>query len=344
MHIVLALVIATLGVNHQFLEGFDPEQIVDGDYAVDGITGRFLHKAMVGTWTVTRDGKVLGTGTFERGAGDWTSFYPDGKKLAEGRFANNRATGTWTFFHPSGHVAAIGELVHGTRDGRWTFFYDDAAQTPISIGRFANGVVAGTWRHFDAHGKLLARAGSAPHRANLISITPGKDGVTHEMHGGMPASLERLDGYYLHSERLYVDQDRTIYDADGHKLDEVDGTWYASDCHWSAKRKRAAHAGDITTVHILMLEHRDDDTTCGDPQPLSPARGRSIDATLVAETAVRAPNPAFARQYRNAEKQLDGINGDDLASVLAGNMEWPHVDGLIRAVYATLPGYRAARE
>ncbi len=120
---------------------------------------------------------------------------------------------------------------------------------------------------------LLALAGTAHAHGRVHD-----EAVVHDVHVTGDA---RLDGYYLGDELVYVDETRTIHDADGNLLIEVDGNWYAADCHWSAKRKRAAHAGDVTTAHALQLNHADE--TCGDPHPVGEAREHAIEAVLAAE-------------------------------------------------------------
>ncbi|HEY5938534.1 MAG TPA: hypothetical protein VIU61_27975, partial [Kofleriaceae bacterium] len=132
---------------------------IDGAYDENGMTGTFRNNVMEGAWTMTnKDGVVVGKGTMKHGAGPWTSFHPDGKaKLAEGRYADNRAHGAWKFFHASGNLAAEGRFVAGRRDGAWRFFHDTPRKTPIAIGKFGRGgSVRGTWQHFDATGAIIA--------------------------------------------------------------------------------------------------------------------------------------------------------------------------------------------
>src|SRR6185295_7847656 len=96
-------------------------------------------------WTRTDDqGHVLGRGHFDHGAATWTSFYADGKKLAEGAFANSQPSGTWKLYHPSGNLAATGRLKRGARDGNWRFYYDTPDKTRIAEGAFAGADLTGT--------------------------------------------------------------------------------------------------------------------------------------------------------------------------------------------------------
>lgn len=305
--------------------------------------GAFDHHLMTGAWTVTVDGKILGAGTFARGAGTWTSSYPDGQKRATGAFAHNHATGTWRFFHPSGRVAAEGAFADGKRDGAWTFYYDTPEHRVLSRGRFAQGAITGVWHHYDADGTLLATANGIG-EGLLVTITPGATGIVHERHGGIPAEEARLDGYYAHGERIFVDETGAMHDAAGEKLErDARGAWTAADCHWSAKRKRLAQNTDIVTVHAMLMADRAED--CEAPHPLAAARAQTIDGILAAAKAVRAPAPPFvqdlARSYTSAA--TPDVNDADLASIIAGHMtwymEWPFIDGMFDDVFATLPGY-----
>jgi len=353
------------GPDVQHVEGWllmaedgQPIPIEDGTFerkdGVGTLTGRFANQRMTGKWTrVAGEGKVIGAGVFTRGAGRWRSTFLDGTRMAEGAYANNLPQGRWRFFHPSGRIAAEGSFAKGRRHGAWRFFHDTKQATPIAAGRFAHGAVAGTWRHFDQAGKLLASARHAPERSSgsdggryadglLLSITPGTNDVTHEVHEGIPAEDVRLDGFYLGNERIYQQEDGTIYDATGSQLEHAGGTWQSSDCRWSRARKRAASAGDITTVHVLLL--RDAHAECSNPRPVAAARAKRIEMMLATLGTVRSPTPAFVRAYLgDSDGSYDRRRDGDLASVLAAHMtwymEWPHIDELFVAVYGTLPGY-----
>ncbi|MCW5808699.1 MAG: hypothetical protein KIT31_40490 [Deltaproteobacteria bacterium] len=365
------------GPDVSFLDGFDPKTVKDGPFTRthEGVTvtGAFAKKKMTGTWTVTDDKKkVIGTGTFKDGAGAWRGSYPSGAKLAEGNYADNHAVGAWKYFHESGALAAEGTFSKkGLRDGAWRFYYDAKPQTPISAGAFSAGFLTGVWKHYDANGKALASANHAPKRSTadfyndglFLSVAPGKDGITHEMHGGIPADGYRLDGYYQGDDRLFVREDGTTYDGEGRRLTLDKGVWHAADCKWSSKRKRAAAAGDLVTVSILLLNERNDSEAahekCGKPAPVPAARAKKIDAFVKATSNVRAPTPAFVKAYLTTPSDADAAdadevaatlpkrNSDDLAVVLASHMtwymEWPHVDGAFRAAFRTMPGYHRDR-
>ncbi|MEO8699494.1 MAG: hypothetical protein ABI867_05595 [Kofleriaceae bacterium] len=278
-------------------------KIADGPYKdtyEHGETaGAFANARMTGEWMRTMHGVVVGKGTFVAGAGTWHSYYPDGKLMGEGAFAANVPTGAWTLYHQSGNVAAVGRFANGDRTGTWRFFYDTAKRTPIAIGAFGvNGGVEGTWKHYDPAGTLIATSfeqgpGWPYDGVTLLAIRPGADRVKHDIHRHGGVDGRKLHGLYLGREKLYVELDDRIHDADGNRLSKQWGAWFAADCQWSAKRKRIAHAGDITSLHALL---RNDRRACGEPRQLSEARGRRIDATLHALTAARQPTADFVKQ------------------------------------------------
>ncbi len=328
----------------------------DGPYRDNGMTGVISHRKMEGAW-VMRDsnGIVRGSGTFHRGNGAWTSFYDNGTKMAEGKFAHNAPTGAWKLFHDSGHLAAEGHFRGGVRTGTWRFYYDDAAKTPIAIGEFSGtGYVEGTWKHFDARGALLAT--SQPDEvpsswrqkgqmfwstANRIDVAPLGNGITHRIHAGfIDGDRHRLDELATADgrERVFLRYDTNdIFDASGHKLVQVDGGWRADDCEWNAARKHAARDGALARLHGLIYADTDDTCTKGALVPA--ARAARLTQLEDSMTEVRAASPDFVQALALG----DDAKVKDLTDVLAANMtldiEWPHVDGQFIQVFKTLPGY-----
>jgi hypothetical protein len=269
---------------------------------------------MEGAWTRTdRKGHVLGKGQLKAGAGTWHSFYPDGKRLADGAYAASLPHGAWTLYHPSGNVAAEGGFARGERHGAWRFYYDAPGKPPIAAGAFDKGSITGRWEHFDRAGKLAAVSSDATPASwkytaggHLLDVMPGADGVRHVVHyGNIMASDWRLDGFFLGGERLYVQgqghygSDWT-FDAGGHLLTKQNGAWLAADCGWSEKRKTVARNGDVTTLHGLLYQDAAGESpkepACGTKQAVPADRGARLDKLLAARTAVRTPSPAFVKE------------------------------------------------
>jgi hypothetical protein len=372
-------------------------QPADGAWNRLGAHGTFRHRKMEGAWTVTTDdGKVVGSGTLVHGAGAWTSFYPDGKRMATGPYVDNRAHGAWQIFHPSGNLAAEGKFARGARTGAWRFYYDTADRTPIATGSFDRaGAVTGTWQHYDPTGAVFATSRTetpAQFRVDdnvrvdgglgyLLDLRAAAGAVHHVIHEGTVGQVtQRLDLYSGADERVYVESTfggELTFDADGHLLVHGDAGWQASDCHWSAARRRLARREQLAPLHgQLYAEARkragasgkdfdgsqgaEEDAVklaprCDAPVALDAARAARLDAVLATRAQVGVITPAFVRaavlgdeaeavptadedEYQAAKRAMAG----DLGRVLAENMtmyvEWPHIDGRFVALFATMAG------
>jgi hypothetical protein len=339
----------------------------DGHYHVvkRGVTtdGAFAGTQMVGAWKRTREGAVLGTGTFKRGSGVWTSFRANGTKLAEGPFARSHPDGKWRFYHPSGRVAAIGRMRAGSRDGTWTFFYDTETHGTLSVGRFRRGETLGTWRHFDEDGALVATSGGRAWASLSLTVEPASDGVRREIHQGIPAEGYRLVGFYKGNDRLYVDEAGAMFDGRSKRIEKTDAGWFEHSCDWKQSTRAAAKAGDATRLHAKLMAGQDSDCRSV-AKPLGGKRARRYEALLASPSIAHGeipvfdidPAPAKPAAATAAEPDDADDDGDDagvdagandmafyLASTMTWYIEWPHVDGTFMAVYDTLPGYALDR-
>lgn len=311
----------------------------DGLYrGKDGARGRFGGGNMEGKWTRARNGKIVGEGSFMRGAGRWRSIYPSGKRLAEGPYVANRPHGRWRFFHESGALAAEGAFNDGRRHGRWRFYYDGARRVGvgalskppstrrgsgsgagplIATGRFIHGSTSGLWRHFDARGRLIATSREdMPKQWKLglafsLDVRPGKSGIRHRVHqGSFTATHQRLDMIVSRdgSERLYVDIfENKMWDARGHRLyarTASDGnvTWTAERCTWSPALRRHARRGELARVHAELYDRHE---TCQKARPIPAARARKLQRMTAAVRAIRAQAPGFVRRLALAETSPD---------------------------------------
>jgi len=218
-------------------------------------------------------------------SGTWTSRYPNGQRLAEGHFVDKRPQGGWRFFHPSGNLAAIGSFAGGVRDGRWTFFHDNRQQARMATGSFLGGTLVDGWRHFDESGRLIGRSRPASPvsfggAGYLVHVMAGQEAGRHWVHRADIAGMKhRLDFLADGTEQIYVKDgdEHEAYDKGGHKVSRVDGKWISSDCHWNRMQRMAATAGDVVTVHGLMLERPG---TCDAGAAVSASRGKHLDAMM----------------------------------------------------------------
>jgi hypothetical protein len=172
-----------------------------------------------------------------------------------------------------------------------------------------------------------------------------------------------MDGLFAGNDKLYVNQDGEMYDGvTAQALVKTEtGSWIRRACAWPEKRKAAARSGDVWKLHEMLRRDPDDDCN-GRAVKVSKARAKRIEKLLAARMDAHAPIPAFdidpqppvvtteeaddttSTDPTDApELHVDGLP-DDFATYLTDSMTWyvefPHVDGSFRAVYATLPGYR----
>jgi hypothetical protein len=318
---------------------------------------------------------LLGRGQFHRGRGHWVSFYPSGARLAEGNYVDDAPGGPWRFYHESGALAAEGRFANGQRTGPWRFYYDEQRPTPIAIGRFTStGYVAGRWRHYDANGELLATSreetpASWHHKGQLfwsvgylVDVVPTSDGIVHQIHQGaidgeqlrleMIATPDRREQLYAREHRGDAETSSIggeldgldVYDRTGAHLVKDGESWRADPCGWSAARRRAS-AGNVVTLHGLLDQGSQygspsDEPACAPGPRVDPARAARISALVAKLAEVRAASPAFLERLVLDDS---GDNARDLTQVIASTMaldiEWPHVDGRFIRVYQTLPGY-----
>jgi hypothetical protein len=300
----------------------------DGVYNVDAVTGTGTLKKrhMEGPWKVIDEsGATVGSGVMRRGRGAWTSFYPDGSKRAEGRYAHDAAEGTWRIYHPSGNLAAEGRFESGVRVGTWRLYHDTKGAPLLARGRFGeDGSVVGRWKHFDAEGALVATTWEeTPMQWNdrTLSTTGGlgysiavvpKNGFVERHHIGMPHAREvhttmlaKGDDKLLSFE---VEGSKFMFDVDGNLLArDEDGAWTQSRCHWSEKRKTIARSGDVARLsgvlfndYAKVADGKLDDFGggySGEYQPGCDASSRAVaadraavyEALLASRVAVRAP-------------------------------------------------------
>ncbi len=364
------------------------KQMKNGPYADTesgfAIAGRFRLQQMHGAWTKTEEegGAVRGSGTFAMGSGKWRSNYKTGARMAEGLFANSQPTGKWRFYHPSGNLAAEGNLEGATRGGVWRFYHDTTEQTMFAKGNYTS---RDAWEYYDEAGTLVVSTTTGRPKAwafgsaTLVSVEPGADRIQYKRHAGriqetdedMPDSWgSKLESYTLDGVRIFAyehelrDDDRDLitatYDADGNRLQKVDGVWHASDCKWSAARKQIARSEDLSSLHGLLTKAGTE--RCGDVKPVSSERAKQIDSLLATRKTARAPVPAFVEQIADYENDApdpdDEVVADDVAAAEAeeevtevadlvsfvANGPSNHFDTRFIQVYRTIAGTRNQME
>jgi MORN repeat variant len=80
-------------------------------------------------------------GAVEHGA--WSWWYPDGNRMAAGRFVNGERSGDWDWFFDTGELAMEGRYERGAGVGTWTLYYPNGARH--AAGSFIDGEASGHW-------------------------------------------------------------------------------------------------------------------------------------------------------------------------------------------------------
>lgn len=85
--------------------------------------------------------------------GVWTTWHPNGRKKAEGRYREGIKAGEFTWWYENGQIQAQGTYDGGRETGTWTTWHDNGMKE--SAGEYADGRPAGKWMKWAADGKLV---------------------------------------------------------------------------------------------------------------------------------------------------------------------------------------------
>jgi antitoxin component YwqK of YwqJK toxin-antitoxin module len=86
---------------------------------------------------------------------NWTYFYPDGSKRAEGAFKNDLKVGVWKYYHTNGKIEQTGKYVQGQPEGAWTWYYPDGM---IRVEEFYfRGDLEGEYIEYDDTGHVMVQ-------------------------------------------------------------------------------------------------------------------------------------------------------------------------------------------
>ena len=83
--------------------------------------------------------------------GQFTEFYPNGKKFAEGRYANGVHDGSWSFWYDNGQLCKTVVFQKGRAEGAWDVFRNDG--TLMAKKAYKNNQRDGLWVSYYEDGK-----------------------------------------------------------------------------------------------------------------------------------------------------------------------------------------------
>ncbi|KFA94359.1 toxin-antitoxin system YwqK family antitoxin [Archangium violaceum] len=107
-----------------------------------------------------KDGLYCRKGDVKAGRGDahgpYASYFPNGKKSAEGQYVDGFRTGLWTFYSEDGQVRGKTEFQGGNYHGKHVEYFPNGKQRLVE--EFANGRRNGLAQEFSVDGKLVRQA------------------------------------------------------------------------------------------------------------------------------------------------------------------------------------------
>lgn len=122
----------------------------EGRFKDDKPVGRFTFYSTSGKLESTVDHYATGDGAHAR------HFHPNGKLMAEGRYAGEAKDSTWDFLDEEGRLRSTENWQAGVKDGEQTAYYPDGKVAERS--HFRKGVQHGKAEEFFPDGKLKSTA------------------------------------------------------------------------------------------------------------------------------------------------------------------------------------------
>lgn len=113
--------------------------------------------------------------------GDWTAWYPNGKKKFSGQYERDLAEGQFTWWHSNGQLALEGSYRDGRKHGEWTWWHE-SGQRSIQ-GQYRNDVAADRWVWWHENGKVAQRVDFTGTGAQVVSLPEGGQDLDAEMMG-----------------------------------------------------------------------------------------------------------------------------------------------------------------
>ncbi|MBK9190629.1 MAG: hypothetical protein IPM77_03495 [Crocinitomicaceae bacterium] len=103
--------------------------------------------------TLVSEGMILFDGTYN---GKWVSYYPNGKTLSTGTYANGVQNDLWVYYYPNGKKEQEGKFRNNLPYGAWTWYYANG-QIKRTENYNPQGKLEGTMVEYDSTGNEIAR-------------------------------------------------------------------------------------------------------------------------------------------------------------------------------------------
>lgn len=164
----------------------------EGRFKDDGPVGRFTYYSISGKVESTVDHYPTGDGSHGR------HFHPNGKLMAEGRYAGEAKDSTWNFYDEGGILRSTENWRAGVKDGDQLGYYADGKVAERK--HFTKGVQDGKTEEFFPDGKL---------RSTITYVKGVPEGT---LTWYQPDGKKDIEGRMVNGER---DGGWTYYNADG---------------------------------------------------------------------------------------------------------------------------------
>jgi len=99
---------------------------------------------------------TAGKETIDLRNGPWTSWFRNGQKQMEGRYAQEVPEGPFTWWYSNGQKAITGEYTAGKQTGNWTWWHENG-QKKLG-GTFEQGVPVNKWTWWNENGRVTKTA------------------------------------------------------------------------------------------------------------------------------------------------------------------------------------------
>ncbi len=129
------------------------------------------------------------------------TFYPGGKRMAEGRYVEMQKDSVWTYFNEQGSVVARESWLKGAKHGIWITYYSDG--TPSEEVPWEQGMRQGQWKQYYPDGTMKSRVIYVKDRLEGLAQFFFSDGKTM-MSGTYENSLK--EGVWI----VFQEEGRTV--------------------------------------------------------------------------------------------------------------------------------------
>jgi len=125
----------------------------------EGVRREYSKEGKITESYIFSKGKIVGRGIVDENGlkqGQWTEYYENGAKKAEGKYKNNKKIAYWKFYFKSGKIEQEGLFNdYGNSEGEWKWYYENG--NDFLISNFQNGLEEGLMLEYNDTGKVICK-------------------------------------------------------------------------------------------------------------------------------------------------------------------------------------------